>query len=87
MGSYTIVLFDTSDDEDTPFEVVQIKDSSGVIIDNFNDDSLSGKDPPHDLLTYYVLLKDLRKLAYRKAIGAEKALDDLLKALKDGDNS
>ncbi|MFZ5705866.1 MAG: hypothetical protein ACOY5R_11445 [Pseudomonadota bacterium] len=67
-----------------PLEVVQIKNQEGKTIDRFDDEDIRGE-PPADMLCdgYWALMKNLREIAVRQAVGADDAIDDILGELDD----
>ena len=82
IGDRTIEVGDARNGSNEPIVKVTIRDSNGRIIEEFNDENLSG------LLTgrpqfqsYWPLMKDLLSMAQRQATGADKALDEIIEAL------
>lgn len=82
IGGRTILLDTGRNSNGEPLEVVRIVNGADTI-DSANDESL-----PHALLpvgaeSWFQLLGALRAKAYRQAIGADEAIDDILSALDD----
>lgn len=78
------VLLQISKDQDDNFEdvyAVALYNKAGDFIEGFDDSTLSGfiADPDDD--NYFVKMRDLYTLAMRQATGADKALDDFIKAV------
>lgn len=52
-------------------------------IDNFDDELLDdGFDEPKGFETYFELMKELRLKAFRKAVGADKAVSEIMNVLR-----
>ncbi|MFA6114871.1 MAG: hypothetical protein WC729_12780 [Sphingomonas sp.] len=86
LPGYQIKLDFGQNDEGESLEVISIVDSNSNSIDAFNDSDLSSrKTNMDDYPTYWKLMQKLRNIATRKARGADKALDNILQALDEGD--
>ncbi|MFN3674761.1 MAG: hypothetical protein ACK4TC_02195 [Sphingomonas pseudosanguinis] len=58
---------------------------SGVYLESFSDTDLNGIETGDDYANYFVKMRDLFNLAKRQATGADKALDDFMRALERDD--
>jgi hypothetical protein len=79
--NYTVILYTVGADY-----VVDLTNDAGDIVDTFNDVQLDKTGIFPDLpnfMGWYQAMSDLYGLARRSALGADKALDDILKALPD----
>lgn len=86
LGRYRIILNTGEDAEGSPYVRVDIKDQSDEEVDGFTDNTVSGGSPKIEgPNTYWGLLNDLYTMAYRSAKGADKALDEILNELDNGD--
>lgn len=84
LGEYTIKLKGFRDEEGEPFEVIEIFDSDGRVVDSFNDGVLADLAPKDvGISSYYNKMNALRSQAKRHALGADKALDQILENLDD----
>lgn len=73
--------------EEEPDIVLEIINDSGEIADSFSDLTLqrSGDPPPGGAQFWYPVLKELHARTRRIALGADKAIDDILNQLNDDD--
>jgi hypothetical protein len=82
LGKFRIVLEEGEDAEGSSLIIVRVKDEADTQIDVFSDNTING---PNPLLakypTYWALMDDLHNLARRNAVGADKALDEVLNSL------
>lgn len=62
---------------------VEIIDDDGRIVDSFSSASI---DTPKAKTPAYTILREMYELARRQALGADKALDDILNALGDNES-
>lgn len=82
MSDFSIRLSSTRTASNEPLEKVEVQNSSGQTLDLFYDTTVSGKVPPRSgYQTYYELMRELRVQARRQAIGADSALDTILRSL------
>ncbi|WP_342249340.1 hypothetical protein [Sphingomonas sp. OTU376] len=80
-GRYVYLKY-TRDADGEPLEILELKDSSDQIVDSFNDTDITDMvDGYEGIANYYQLMSVLRRSARRKAVGADKALDDILRGL------
>lgn len=82
LGGKEIYLSSSRTSNGEPLEVIEIKNGDQVI-DYFNDHSVNRFTNVEGFLNYYEKMKELRMLATRQARGADQAIDDVLKALKE----
>ncbi|WP_374944114.1 hypothetical protein [Sphingomonas sp.] len=85
LGDYTLTLYD-GNSRGNPVEYLTIATQYNEVIETVDDEDLSELTPKiskHD--SYYPLMEELRALAFRQAVGADRALDDLLEELDDDD--
>lgn len=81
------VLLNLTKAQDENYEDVfsiALYNKSGDFIEGFDDSTLSGIDVAFGEGSYFAKMRDLYTLAMRQATGADKALDDFIKAV-DGD--
>lgn len=85
VGNYKVSLVAASNPNGSPVEVVRIKEGfSNRLIEAFNDEELDGLHlRANGFESYWQKMEALRSAAYRQALGAEKAVDDILKELGD----
>jgi hypothetical protein len=84
LSNYAVQLQGGEGPEGEPLEIVNVLNSGGETIDSFSDEELTGIPVEIEgFENYWHLLKRLRQIAMRKARGADKALDDIIKALDD----
>lgn len=83
LGNYTVRLTSGRDSENVPFEYVELLDEYLNRLEMFSDGDLKGSPLPEneEYDNYYWKMADLRELAYRKAVGADAALDEVLREL------
>lgn len=83
LGNYVITL-SVGQSGGNPVEFMSLFTEYEELIETINDEELSNLTPQTSRFgSYYSLMEDLRTTAFRQAIGADKALDDLLGALDD----
>lgn len=85
LGDFYIFLTDSRDAEGEPFEFLEMKDSSEFkTIEKFSDADLKAVSRKEaDSSTYYYhRMRELREIAFRQAVGADAALDAVLKELE-----
>ena len=83
LKKYDVHLKASRDAEGDPIEILELRDQSNQIIDRFDDTEIAGPISGYgDIGNYYVLMVELRKAARRKDLGADQALDDVLKDLE-----
>jgi hypothetical protein len=67
---------------------VTIYNEQGQLVDRFNDENINGESPPlSDFVNYFSLMESLYAYAQRRAVGADVALDEMLKDLENGNFS
>lgn len=84
VGGQYIVLAKTNNSNFEPLYVLEIRNSSAIYLDGFNDEALGPGVAPHPAppgSTYYGLMEALFELAKRQATGADVALDQILATL------
>lgn len=81
IGGSEIYLDSFRGSDGEPFESLEIR-RNGQVIDKFNDGVLSSEDTGIPGTNYFGLMQDLRMAAKRKAMGADDAIDDILKGLE-----
>jgi len=87
LGRYKVIITDGEDAEGSPYVRIAIKNASGEEVDWFTDNSIGSATPSLEgVSSYWVLLRDLKTMAYRNAKGADKALDEILGQL-DSDHA
>lgn len=64
---------------------ISLYNRSGDFLESFNDESLSEIETNDWDGNYFARMRDLYNLAMRQATGADKALDDFIKAVRDDD--
>lgn len=80
----TIRVSKSLNSDGQPLVVVTVYGESGSAIESFNDEFLTSISPPDsDFMTYWAKMEALHQLAIRRATGADKALDELLRDLDD----
>ena len=66
-----------------PLMSILIK-SDGEVIERFNDEMITGVEPKiAGFASYYKLMVELENAAKRRALGADKSLDDVLRELDE----
>jgi hypothetical protein len=84
MSDFVVRLSSTRTASNEPLEKIEVVDALGQTLDLFYDTTVSGKVPPRSgYTTYYDLMKELRLQARRQAIGADSALDRILRSLDE----
>jgi hypothetical protein len=87
LGSYSIKIQGTRNAENVPFETVQVRNALNQTIDSFDDDIIKGEEPGlANVTSYYDLMVALRRAAHRYAVGADEALDNILRELEEDDS-
>jgi hypothetical protein len=84
VGGQYVGLKKTANENFEPLYVVEIRNSSAVYLDGFNDELLGPGVAPLPAppgVTYYGLMEALFELAKRQATGADVALDQILATL------
>lgn len=79
------VLLSITRVEDGNYEhtyAVTLHNRSGVCLESFDDSTISGVAVDWQTDNYYVRLQNLFNLGMRQATGADKALDDFIKAVQ-----
>lgn len=87
IGNYRVELQSGEDADGSPIEIVYIVNSDDQIVDSFNDNELSGIGTGIDgYESYWLLMKRVHHLAYRKSKNSDAAIDSILDELdKDYD--
>ena len=84
LGRHIIKLKSFRDEEGEPIEQIEFFNSDDLRVDYFNDVTLAGIVPTNsEFATYFSMMQSLREKARRNALGADKALDEILSALDD----
>lgn len=84
LGGYQVKLKRGETAEGEPIVLVQILDKSDEFVDGFSDATLSQYQTNiEEISGYWTLLDRLYDLAYRKAKGADKALEAIINDLDD----
>jgi hypothetical protein len=79
LAKFKVVLEEGEDAEGSSLIIVRVKDEDDNQIDVFNDNTINGPKPMlTQYSTYWALMADLYNLARRNAVGADKALDQVL---------
>jgi hypothetical protein len=82
LRGHKVTLKRSESAEGEPLVLVAVVDDNGTHIDGFSDDVLSSYETGLDEApTYWRLLDQLYSMAYRKAKGAEKALEGIISDL------
>jgi hypothetical protein len=82
--NHAIYLRSSRDADGEPLEIIELKNSSDEVIDSFDDTVIADSIFDIDgVANYYGLMMNLRNTARRQALGADKALDDILSDLDD----
>lgn len=83
-----IALTDSRNEDEEPLEIIVIRNDSNVIVDRFNDEIFGADKPPIEgFQNYWNLMSNTRQSAYRQAIGADLAIDDILSELDLDDDT
>lgn len=83
LGSYRVRLVNQGN-EDDPLEQVSIFDAFGGFIESFTDEDIMSEKPKvRTFEAYWQMMQDLRQAAFRQAVGADRAIDDILDQLDD----
>ena len=83
IGDYRVHISYVGDEGDFA-TIVSITNMYGEAVESFSDNDLSQLKPiTRGYAGYWALLNDLRQLAFRQAVGADKALDNILDSLND----
>ena len=69
--------------EGQPLLLVKVADSTGDIIERFNDEQIKGLPAVGGFKNYFDLLDQLRQMAIRQSTGADKTLDELIAILDE----
>lgn len=81
-SKYNVYLRSTRDADGEPLEVLELKNNADQIVDSFDDTDIAGSVVGYaDSDNYYQLMASLRHSARRNALGADKALDDVIRDL------
>jgi hypothetical protein len=82
-GQYNVVLYD-GNSNGSPLEYISLSTQYDEPIETIDDEDLVDVSPSmEEYDSYYPLMEELRMLAFRQAVGADKALDDILGELDD----
>lgn len=81
-GDVLLTLKRNSDENFEDVYSLSLINRAGVFLESFSDTHLDGIPTNDDYASYFVKMRDLYELAKRQATGADKALDDLMKALE-----
>ena|SRR5579863_604914 len=77
-ANYSLLLSVTDNQEGEPLYTIEILDSQGNTLDRFSDEDLSRQKLLVDGVLAYHKMAELYKKARRQALGANKALDEIL---------
>jgi hypothetical protein len=78
IGKSKVNIYEGRNDDHEPIIIMKLI-IGAKIVDIFDDDYLSGHEPPRpDYANYYLYMKDLYGMAMRRATGADSALDDII---------
>lgn len=78
LGNFNIELERGVDSEGDSYSQLMIKNMSDEEVDSFYDFNVNGSPPDHGFSSYSSLMVDLYNKARRSAVGADKALDEIL---------
>lgn len=82
-GDTRLELDDGQNNRGEPIISLTMYNKDGKVIDYFNDDHLKGSKPANYAFPdYYILMSNLYEAARRSATGADKAVDEILKAIE-----
>jgi hypothetical protein len=84
LSSYDVHLKTSRDADGEPLEIIELRNSSDQVIDSFDDTDIAELVSGYTGIdNYFQLMRALRISARRQALGADKALDAILKTLED----
>lgn len=79
-----IILHESRNEEGEPLEVLTIKNDKDDVVESINDETFRRNETPgiEGVDSYYILMQELRELAYKQAVGADDAVDEIISQLK-----
>ena len=84
-GDILLTLGKSTNDNWEEVFTLSLYNKSGDFLEAFNDEMLSEINVAERDSNYYHRMRDLYNIAMRQATGADKALDDFIKAVQDED--
>jgi hypothetical protein len=80
--NYSVQIFERRNDDESTDVVIRLLNQDGKVIEEYTDADIQPYFPG-DSNASFKLLRDLFNAARRSALGADKAIDDLLNELQD----
>lgn len=82
IGNIIVSIDEKKSSRETIAIFVTIRNRDGTIVDSFNDEDFPSPPESDSFHTYFQYMKDLRIVAMRRATGADKVIDELIKNIE-----